>query len=66
MKNKGTLALGNAMLFSEEKSTKSEPFGFGFWLFGGGGGSRTPVRKHFHGNFSGRRQSFVFPHLSVG
>lgn len=24
--------------------------------FGGGGGSRTPVRKLFHGNFSGRRR----------
>ena len=35
MKNKGALALENAMLFSEEKSTKSEPDGFGFWLFGG-------------------------------
>lgn len=33
---------------------------------GGGGESRTPVRKHFHGNFSGRRQSFTFPYLSVG
>lgn len=26
------------------------------FLFGGGGGSRTPVRKLFHGNFSGRRR----------
>lgn len=25
-------------------------------FFGGGGGSRTPVRKLFHGNFSGRRR----------
>ena len=33
---------------------------------GGGGGNRTPVRKHFHGNFSGRRQSFTFPRSGVG
>ena len=26
------------------------------FLFGGGGESRTPVRKPFHGNFSGRRR----------
>ena len=30
-------------------------------LFGGGGGSRTPVRKHFLRNFSGRRRFFAFP-----
>ena len=29
---------------------------------GGGGGSRTPVRKHFLRNFSGRRRFFAFPH----
>ena len=29
--------------------------------FGGGGGSRTPVRKHFLRNFSGRRRFFAFP-----
>ena len=34
--------------------------------FGGGGGSRTPVRKHFNGTFSGRRRllresSSLFP-----
>ena len=29
---------------------------FGFALNGGGGESRTPVRKPFHGNFSGRRR----------
>ena len=29
--------------------------------FGGGGGSRTPVRKRFLGNLSGRRRSFTFP-----
>ena len=34
--------------------------------FGGGGGSRTPVRKRFNGNFSGRRRSFTFPHPDVG
>lgn len=31
------------------------------FLFGGGGGSRTPVRKHFLGNLSGRRRLFLFP-----
>ena len=35
-------------------------------LFGGGGGSRTPVRKRFSKNFSGRRRSFTFPHPGVG
>lgn len=30
-------------------------------FFGGGGGSRTPVRKHFLGNLSGRRRLFLFP-----
>ena len=29
---------------------------------GGGEGSRTPVRKHFLRNFSGRRRFFAFPH----
>ena len=33
---------------------------------GGGGGSRTPVRKRFLGNFSGRRRSFTFPCPGVG
>ena len=40
--------------------------GFGFATCGGGGGSRTPVRKRFNGNFSGRRRSFTFPHPDVG
>ena len=31
---------------------------FGYALNGGGGGNRTPVRKHFNGIFSGRRRSF--------
>ena len=36
------------------------------FLFGGGEGNRTPVRKHFNGTFSGRRRllrksSFPFP-----
>ena len=31
-------------------------------MSGGGGGSRTPVRKHFLRNFSGRRRFFAFPH----
>ena len=35
-------------------------------LFSGGGGeSRTPVRKHFHRNFSGRRRLFTFPYPGV-
>lgn len=34
--------------------------------FGGGGGSRTPVRKRFLGNLSGRRRSFTFPYPGVG
>ena len=29
--------------------------------FGGGGGSRTPVRKHIHISFSGRSLMFKFP-----
>ena len=38
-----------------------------FWThkLGGGEGSRTPVRKHFLGTFSGRRQFFTFPHTGV-
>ena len=39
---------------------------FGLCCFGGGGGSRTPVRKRFLGNFSGRRRSFTFPCPGVG
>ena len=31
------------------------------FLFGGGGGSRTPVRKRFDGNFSGRRRFIEIP-----
>ena len=31
------------------------------FLFGGGGESRTPVRKPFHGNFSGRRRLIGIP-----
>ena len=34
-------------------------------FFGGDGGNRTPVRKRFNRNFSGRRRSFAFPHPSV-
>ena len=33
--------------------------------FGGGEGSRTPVRKHFLGTFSGRRHLFGFPRPPV-
>ena len=31
------------------------------FLFGGGGGNRTPVRKQLDGNFSGRSLLFTFP-----
>ena len=34
-------------------------------FFGGGEGSRTPVRKHIHRNFSGRRRILGFPQLQV-
>ena len=47
----------------------SEPWGVQMpmvFSFGGGGGSRTPVRKRFLGNFSGRRRSFTFPYPGVG
>ena len=43
-----------------------EPLVFVWLSFGGGGGSRTPVRKRFLGNFSGRRRSFTFPCPGVG
>ena len=52
------------------KTTNPNPspmgYKFGLCCFGGGGGSRTPVRKRFLGNFSGRRRSFTFPHPGVG
>ena len=35
------------------------------YFYGGGGGSRTPVRKRFLGNFSGRRRLFAFPRPGV-
>ena len=37
----------------------------GFCINGGGGGNRTPVRKRFDRNFSGRRRSFAFPRPSA-
>ncbi len=40
----------------------SKPSGF----HGGDGGNRTPVRKHFNRNFSGRRRSFTFPRPAAG
>ena len=43
-----------------------EPQGFVWRFFGGGGGSRTPVRKRFLGNLSGRRRSFTFPRPVAG
>lgn len=36
------------------------------FLNGGGGGNRTPVRKCFLWNLSGRRESFTFPYPGVG
>ena len=42
----------NFLRYPEKRTTP-----YGVVLFsGGGGGSRTPVRKLFHGNFSGRRR----------
>ena len=38
----------------------------GQFFNGGDGGNRTPVRKHFDRNFSGRRRSFAFPHPGAG
>lgn len=38
----------------------------GFLKNGGDGGNRTPVRKHFNRNFSGRRRSFTFPRPAAG
>ena len=43
-----------------------EPQGFVWLSFGGAEGSRTPVRKHIHRNFSERRRSIAFPHPDVG
>lgn len=34
-------------------------------FFGGAGGNRTPVRKCIRGDFSGRRESFLFPRPRV-
>lgn len=39
---------------------------FGLCCFGGGEGSRTPVRKRIHRNLSERRRSFTFPYSAVG
>ena len=45
------------------KNPNAFPMGnkFGFFLFGGAEGSRTPVRKHFDRTFSGRRTVSAFP-----
>ena len=51
---------------NEEYKTKILPLARQDFRFGGGGGNRTPVRKHFNRNFSGRRRSFAFPHPSAG
>ena len=46
--------------FSVQKNFQLSAF-----FFGGGEGSRTPVRKHFLGTFSGRRRFFTFPPPAV-
>ena len=47
-------AMSSLLRRGGDKSTKSEPNGFGFARFGGGEGSRTPVRKHVKTSFSER------------
>ena len=51
-------------LLAKKKDRKDKIFPV--LLFGGGEGSRTPVRKRFNGNFSGRRRLFTFPYPGVG
>ena len=56
---------GGSRLWRLEPKKKDMTKGHVF-LFGGGEGNRTPVRKHFNGTFSGRRRllrksSFLFP-----
>ena len=46
---------GGSRLWRLEPKKKDMTKGHVF-LFGGGEGSRTPVRKHFNGTFSGRRR----------
>ena len=43
------------------KRKKKYPTTAGYFFFGGDGGNRTPVRKRFLRNFSGRRRLFAFP-----
>ena len=45
------------------KNPNAFPMGnkFGFFIYGGAEGSRTPVRKHFDRTFSGRRTVSAFP-----
>ena len=43
-----------------KQNKKRTPCGVLF-TFGGGGGSRTPVRKRIHKSFSGRSLMFTFP-----
>ena len=50
---------------SENIKISLKPFGFRL-IFGGGEGSRTPVRKRIHRNLSERRRSFAFPYSAVG
>ena len=50
---------------NEEKTNQPPQYNVVVDSVGGGGGNRTPVRKHIHRNFSGRRQSFRFPYSGV-
>ena len=45
-----------------DQTQKEIPRHSGVFLFGGDGGNRTPVRKRFLRNFSGRRRLFAFPY----
>ena len=53
-------------LFFSAKTELTIPQRDGQFFNGGDGGNRTPVRKHFDRNFSGRRRSFAFPHPGAG
>ena len=47
------------------KNKKQPPCRAAVFIFGGGGGNRTRVRKPIHKSFSGRRGLSAFPHMSV-
>ncbi len=56
----GTFPYSAPVRFPILSNKKPRDLARGF-LFGGGGGNRTPVRKRFNRNFSGRRRLFTFP-----